>query len=71
METLHISFNLEVLVMPSICTPIANQQNLTVSKTYPHLRHLKLADPFDENHMPVEMLVGIENINTGIQLDYK
>ena len=46
--------------MPSICTPIANQHNLTVSRFYPHLRHLNLADPFDEKHMSIGMLVGID-----------
>ena len=46
--------------MPSICTPIANQHNLTVSRFYPYLRHLNLADPFDEKHMSIEMLIGID-----------
>ena len=27
--------------------------------SYPHLSHLKLADPFDEN-MSIEMLVGMD-----------
>ena len=59
LKILNKSFNLEVLVMPSICTPIANQPNLTVSRFYAHLRHLNLAKPFDEKHMPIEMLIGI------------
>ena len=39
--------------------PITNQQNLTASKSYPHLRHLKLTDPFDEKHMSIDMLIAI------------
>ena len=46
--------------MPSICAPISNQHNLTLSRFYPHLRHLNLADLFDEKHMSIEMLVGID-----------
>ena len=60
LKTLNIVFNLKVLIMPSICTPIANQHNLTVSKSYLRLRNLKFADPFDEKHMPIEMLIGID-----------
>ena len=47
LKTLNRLFNLEVLAMPLICTPIANQRNLTVSRSYLHSRHLKLADLFD------------------------
>ena len=45
----HIRKKLEVLVMSLICRLNANQHNLTVSKSFPHLRHLKLAVPCVEN----------------------
>ena len=67
LKTLNKTFNLEVLVWPLICTPIANQQNLTVSKSYSHLRHLELAHPFDEKHMSIKMLIGIDYYHSFFQ----
>ena len=57
----------EVLVMPLICRLIANQQNLTVSKSYPNLRHLKLAVPLEEKHMSIEILIGIDYYSSVFQ----
>ena len=59
LKTLNRLFNLEILAMTLICTPIANQRNLTVSRSYLHSRHLKLADLFD-NKKHIEMLKGVD-----------
>ena len=67
LKTLNKTFHLEVLVWPLICTPIANQQNLTVSKSYSHLRHLELAHPFDEKHISIKMLIGIDYYHSFFQ----
>ena len=67
LKTLNKTFNLEVFVWPCICMPIANQQNLTVSKPYWHLWHLKLAHPFDEKHMSIKMLTGIDYYHSFFQ----
>ena len=67
LKTLNKTFNLEVFVWPWICMPIANQQNLTVSKPYWHLLHLKLAHPFDEKHMSIKMLIGIDYYHSFFQ----
>ena len=46
--------------MALICRLIANQQNLTVSASYPHVRHLKLADPLDKKQIPILTLTGTD-----------
>ena len=57
-------FVIEALVVPQICSPITNQIVIRVSRNYPHLKNLRLADSFDEQLMNIDILRGRDFYHT-------
>ena len=58
------NFVIEALVVPTICSPLTNQKIASVSQSYPHLKNLKLADPFTDETMNIDILVGTDFYHT-------
>ena len=52
------SQNIDLLVVPHICDPLAIQNVDHCSKMYPHLAHLDLADMPQDDKLQVDMLIG-------------
>ena len=50
--------DVEVLVVPAICTPLRNQCPKATQERYPHLKDLYLADHVNCAEMPVDVLIG-------------
>ena len=52
---------IECLCSPFICSDLTNQSTNFVSKNYPHLKNLFLADASPDGNKKIEVLIGADN----------
>ena len=51
-------FIIEAVCIPSVCTPLPNQQCNKVVNVFPHFRNLKFADNINEQNKKIDLLLG-------------
>ena len=51
-------FIIEAVCIPSVCTPLPNQQCNKVFNVFPHFRNLKFADNINEQNKKIDLLLG-------------
>ena len=50
-------FIIEAVCIPSVCTPLSNQQCNKVVNVFPHFRNLKFADNINEQNKKIDLLI--------------
>ena len=53
-------FIIEAVCIPSVCTPLSNQQCDKVVNVFPHFRNLKFADNINEQNKKIDSLIGAD-----------
>ena len=51
-------FVIEAVCIPSVCTPLPNQQCNNVVNVFPHFRNLKFAGNINEQNKKIDLLLG-------------
>ena len=46
--------------IPSVCTPLSNQQCNKTVNVFPHFRNLKFADNINEQNKKIDLLIGAD-----------
>ena len=53
-------FIIDSVCIPSVCTPLSNQQCNKVDNVFPHFRNLKFADNINEQNKKIDLLIGAD-----------